>query len=372
MPDRWGIEASYTDATGLQQTVSDRTVERLRGIIGEPRTVSGPLVVGPEQHPDLGAGDLVLEDGTVLTVRGTMPDEVPLGYHVFTDDSGTSRDVIVSPRTCHLQPGRRAWGWVAQLYATRSSDSWGIGDLGDLRRLATWSNGLGAGFVLVNPIGAVAPGDKQQASPYFPASRRYRNPLYLRIEEVPGAADAADTVERAAAAGRALNDRREIDRDSVWRIKQTALEAIWRTRATREEFDRWYQNQPRSLREFATWSALVELLGPKWREWPFDFRHPDGRGVATAGDAHADRIRFHAWLQWLVEIQLGRATQLIPIVQDLPIGFDPDGFDAWAWQDIVALDASVGAPPDAFNRNGQHWGLPPFIPWKLREANYRP
>ena len=372
MPDRWGIEALYTDATGHEQTVSERTVDRLRGIIGEPRPVSGPLVVGPDQRPDLGAGDLVLEDGTVLAVRGMMPDDVPFGYHVFTDDAGISRDVIVSPRKCHLQPGRRAWGWVAQLYATRSSDSWGIGDLGDLRRLAAWSNGLGAGFVLINPLGAVAPADTQQPSPYFPASRRYRNPLYLRIEDVPGAADAADTLERAATAGRALNDRREIDRDSVWRIKRAALETIWRTRANRDEFDRWYQNQPRSLREFAIWSTLVEQLGPRWREWPFDYRHPNGPGVATAGDAHADRVRFHAWLQWLVEIQLGRATQLIPIVQDLPIGFDPDGFDAWAWQDIVALDASVGAPPDAFNRNGQHWGLPPFIPWMLREANYRP
>ena len=62
----------------------------------------------------------------------------------------------------------------------------------------------------------------------------------------------------------------------------------------------------------------------------------------------------------------------LPIVQDLPIGIDPGGFDAWEWQDLLALDVSVGAPPDEFNRSGQDWGLPPFVPWRLRDADYEP
>jgi 4-alpha-glucanotransferase len=33
---------------------------------------------------------------------------------------------------------------------------------------------------------------------------------------------------------------------------------------------------------------------------------------------------------------------------------------------------SVGAPPDEYNRDGQDWGLPPFDPWKLRDAAYEP
>jgi len=33
---------------------------------------------------------------------------------------------------------------------------------------------------------------------------------------------------------------------------------------------------------------------------------------------------------------------------------------------------TVGAPPDEFNTLGQNWGLPPFVPHKLRAAAYRP
>ena len=57
---------------------------------------------------------------------------------------------------------------------------------------------------------------------------------------------------------------------------------------------------------------------------------------------------------------------------DLPVGFDRDGFDAWVDQDLLALEWSVGAPPDEFNSLGQDWGLPPYVPSQLRNAGYRP
>jgi 4-alpha-glucanotransferase len=60
------------------------------------------------------------------------------------------------------------------------------------------------------------------------------------------------------------------------------------------------------------------------------------------------------------------------VIHDLPIGVDPGGADAWAWQDSLARGVSVGAPPDPFNAEGQNWGIPPFIPSRLRAAGYGP
>jgi 4-alpha-glucanotransferase len=85
-----------------------------------------------------------------------------------------------------------------------------------------------------------------------------------------------------------------------------------------------------------------------------------------------DRVRFHQWVQWLLDEQLARASAGLRVMQDLPIGVDPGGADAWAWQDVLAGDATVGAPPDAFNQLGQDWGLPPFVPWRLAAAGYEP
>jgi 4-alpha-glucanotransferase len=85
-----------------------------------------------------------------------------------------------------------------------------------------------------------------------------------------------------------------------------------------------------------------------------------------------DRIAFHRWLQRLTGDQVARAAGAAALVQDLPIGVDPAGADAWLWQDAFALDARVGAPPDEFNTLGQDWRLPPLDPWRLRAAGYEP
>ena len=134
-------------------------------------------------------------------IDGELPADFPLGYHWLQSAEGRRRRLIVSPGRCWL-PDDRAWGWAVQLYATRSRASWGIGDLADLRAVRRMAADQGAGFVLINPLHAVAPTPGQEASPYLPATRRFRNPIYLRVAEVPG----ADGVDLEDDAGRALSD----------------------------------------------------------------------------------------------------------------------------------------------------------------------
>jgi 4-alpha-glucanotransferase len=86
----------------------------------------------------------------------------------------------------------------------------------------------------------------------------------------------------------------------------------------------------------------------------------------------ADRVSFHAWVQWCLDRQVAAASAPLRRIADMPVGVDPGGFDAWDWQDQLAIGASIGAPPDRFNAAGQDWGLPPFIPHRLRAAGYRP
>ena len=147
---------------------------------------------------------LHLEDGTSSEVRGYLARDLPLGYHHLESlVTGERTRVIVTPAQCYLPEDLSTWGWAVQLYALRSRGSWGMGDLADLRELARWSKKeLGAGMLLVNPLHAPFPTLPQQASPYYPSSRIFRNPLYLRIEQVPGASSlggcgAAGPAERA-------------------------------------------------------------------------------------------------------------------------------------------------------------------------------
>jgi 4-alpha-glucanotransferase len=371
--DAWGVQHHWLDADGAPQSASPQTLDRLRQAIGTPPDDlerRAPVVTRPGRDLGLGQVRVTCEDGTSREVDGRLPDDFPLGYHRVHADDGPSRLLVVSPGRCWL-PDRRSWGWAVQLYGARSRDSWGIGDLHDLRTLRTWTEQAGGGFLIVNPVHAVAPSLPVEPSPYLPATRRFRNPIYLHVPEVPGHhPDDVDPDAIRRVAGTEL-----VDRDAVWTLKRDALLAAYRRHLSSgdtEAYDAWRSRHGAALEDFATWCALAEEHGPDWRRWPEGLRRPDGEDVAGFRASHAEEVGFHAWLQWQLDEQLRRATGDATVVQDLPIGVSGAGADAWAWQEVLAQGVTVGAPPDALNSLGQDWGSPPLVPWRLRLADYEP
>jgi 4-alpha-glucanotransferase len=314
---------------------------------------------------------LVLEDGTDLGEVTRLPIDLPYGYPRLIEEAGETL-LIVAPPRCPL-PASRAWGWAVQLYALRSATSWGIGDLGDLRELGRWSRGHRAGFALISPLHALASVPRHEPSPYFPSSRRFRDPLLLDVEAVAATLPGAD-VSELAAAGRALDAERRIDRDRVADLKRAALDELWRAarRTPNGRLATYRREQAEPLAEWATFCALVEEHGERWSAWPQTLRSREPRALQAAAQRLADRVDFHAWLQWLLDEQVAHAAHEIDVVNDLAVGFAPDGFDAWTWQDLLVDDVTVGAPPDAFNMAGQDWQLPAFDPERLRAARYQP
>jgi len=263
--DEWGIARSWLDDADQPRQPSQATLHALRAVIGTPPPdleQRAPIVVVPGRTVDLPTGELVCEDGTRRAVGGPAPDDLPLGYHRLHPPAGPSRRVVVSPGRCHQPEGLRTWGWAVQLYDTRSRDSWAIGDLADLRAVRELGEAHGAGFLLVNPLHAVAPTGAQEASPYLPATRRVRNPLYLRVAEVPG----ARMDDQDAAAGAALSAGAELDRDAGWALHRRVLRRVFAA-GEPVEFRTWRQVRSWSTgRGGACWpnvTAVTSGSGPR-------------------------------------------------------------------------------------------------------------
>jgi 4-alpha-glucanotransferase len=365
------VATTYLDASRRRRTIAAEVriaVRAAMGLAPDEEPPDAPVAVVPRGSRLPAAGDLVLEDGTTFGRAASMPPDAPYGCHRLAADDGRDWLLITGPGRCHLPPDLRTWGWTVQLATTRSRASWGIGDLEDLRTLARWAARRGAGFLAVSPLGAPNPGPVPEPSPYYPSTRRFGNPLHLAIGQVPGAASA-----ELDAAGQALNDAPLVDRQRIWRLKREALEGAWNEAAfDRAAFDSWRAAQGGPLERWATFVVLSERLRPGWRSWPEPYRNPRSRAVQQLASRDADRVAFHAWLQWCFDRQLRAASEPITRIADIPVGSDPGGFDAWDWQDQLAMGATAGAPPDRFNEAGQDWGLPPFVPHRLRMAGYRP
>jgi 4-alpha-glucanotransferase len=299
-------------------------------------------------------------EGAILAAMGATRDQPPRAHRLQ-----------ISPARCVTAPGR-SWGWAAQIYAMRSRDSWGIGDFADLRRLGRMLKGQGASVLLINPLGAQPPTPHQEPCPYYASSRRFLNTLYLRIEDIPGAELRAAELEGLRNEGQALNAQRLIDYDAVFRLKSQALEGIFAAAPDPPGLQAWARGQGKALIDYATFSAIAEVHGAAWRSWPAELRHPRSEGVAARREQLAERVAFHQWLQFHLDRQLARASKEIGLITDVAVGFAADGCDAWRWQDLLAADMRVGAPPDYFFPDGQDWGMPPFDPWKLRKAHFEP
>src|SRR5215211_4398238 len=386
-----GIATSFTDAGGRRTEVSEATLEAVLEAMGPaPAPAPWPPVVvtrtGQESRsswrPPRGEpASLVLESGEERPLPAELPGDLPPGWHRVEGRTGATT-LVVAPGRCHLpaglEAGGRAWGWAAQLYAVRSRASWGIGDLGDLAGLLAATAPLGAEFALLNPLHAASPGEP---SPYNPSSRVFRNPLYLRVEAVPELAALTggerDRVEALARAGRDLLARDRIDRPAVYQLKDEALRlahgALARLPERRAGLAAY--RAAANLERFATFCALQHVHGRDWRGWPAAYRDPARPEVAAFGAEHGDEVGYHAWLQWLLDEQLAAAAPAnggLGVLNDLAIGFAPDGFDAWSFQSELAAGVTVGAPPDPLGPSGQDWGLPAFAPDRLAAGGYEP
>jgi len=439
---RFGVATEYDDWVGQRMSVPEHTLIAALGALGVQTATSDeraaalvshdreywsralpPTIVGRAGteaafwvHVTDGDAAHVwvrLEDGTVRSgvrqldnftppydLDGRMigeasfalPADLPLGYHRVHLRSGTgesSAALIVTPPWLGLPDRlghRRLWGLATQLYSVRSKRSWGVGDLTDLTDLAVWSAARhGAGYLLINPLHAAAPVKPMEPSPYLPTSRRFVNPLYLRVEAIPEYSDLPkrnEVLELHAELTRRAAKLDGIDRDAAWKAKRRALKLVHRVKrsAGRElAYGAFRAREGAALEAFATWCALAERHGADWHDWPESLRHPEATGVADFVEKHSTAVDFHRWMQWQLDEQLAgvqsaatRAGMALGIMADLAVGVHPDGADAWAMQDVLALGVTAGAPPDEYNQLGQNWSQPPWRPDQLEQREYQP
>ena len=371
---------------------------------GETRVIPTPASAG-------GVGEVTirLEDGGSRSLETTqqvgaadaveaepgirLPGDLPLGYHLLTARVGNESAetaVVVTPRWLGVPDAAgsgRSWGFATQLYSVRSGKSWGVGDLADLAELATWSARLGADYILINPVHAAEPVAPIQPSPYLPSSRRFFNPLYLRVEDVPEYLQLHDaerlSIEALAAEVREKAAREDlIDRDASWTAKRAALQRLHLVRRLPEReraYTAYRELHGESLLRFAVWNAIAVEHGSDYREWPEGLQDATSGAVSEYAAAHEAEVDFAMWLQWQLDEQLEHAQRrakdagmAFGIMHDLAVGVHPGGADAWRLRDAYATGIRVGAPPDAFNQIGQDWQQPPWRPDRLEELAYRP
>jgi 4-alpha-glucanotransferase len=277
------------------------------------------------------------------------------------------------------------------LFAIRTRDDWGIGEIAALPACARWIASAGHRLLQVLPPYELADGE---TSPYGARTAFGLDPIYISVGEVPDLTPSlvAETLgpEGATTLAR-LRAAPGVEYHAVRALKRRVLGRAFEEFVARQ----WLPDTPRAraLREFiaredywapdlALYVALRERHGGYgWTTWPLAERDRAPGVVARARVAESpapldelgQAVLRHQYLQWIAHEQWDRARARmsevgVQLMGDLPFVVGEESADVWARPGLFLRDVSLGAPPDDFSKEGQDWGLPAYN-WAAMDAD---
>jgi 4-alpha-glucanotransferase len=343
------------DPTNVGRALRQRQDElRQRGAEAVIVAWDGKVEAKHRAIPKSSKSTLVLEDGS--TERWPPRRVLPPGYHRTTESL-----IISAPLRAHFPIAEKVSGVFAPLYALHSNRSRDAGDLTDMKALVDWTAQRGGNVVSTLPLLANFLDRPFEPSPYSPISRLFWNEFYidpLSAPEFSRSPEAQAHLRRSE--GRTS---RLVDYRTTMEKKRRVLEVL--ARHSHIDDSRQFLAENREVQSYAEFRARTELFQRGWHDWP---RNVD--------DPPADLVRYHFYVQWLVQQQLAdlqqhsRARDCL-LYLDLPLGLHRDSFDTWRYPNLFVKGMSGGAPPDPVFTTGQDWAFQPMHPEMIRRDGYR-
>ena len=259
------------------------------------------------------------------------------------------------------------------LHPTSLSGPHGIGDLGDdALRFVEWLASAGQTWWQMLPVGPTG----WSNSPYNARSSFAGNPLLISLHRLAdeGLLEPKDVVpDPALRPGKA-------DFDAALTFKNARLRrafSVFQRAVPESELAAFRAANP-WVDGDAFYAALAHVRRGAWWDWEPGVRHRDPAALDAVRAELEPEIRYYEFVQFVFDRQWQRlrahAKALgVGLIGDVPFFAAPDSVDVWAWQDHFDLDGEgrprtvAGAPPDAFNADGQRWGHPQYR-WETHRA----
>jgi 4-alpha-glucanotransferase len=283
----------------------------------------------------------------------------------------------------NLSPEKKIAGILVPLFALRSENDLGIGDVATLREFIDWAAEGSFKLVQLLPINETG-GDN---SPYNAISAMAIEPTTLHL--APGSPKdlTREDFEAALADADLARLRRGcVKYGHVKKMKRRLLEkafANFREHASKDRqsaFRDFCAQEAAWLNDYAFFRALMEENGESeaWDKWPAQHQKVElahvwlNRQPPKTRAKFAEREMFFRYVQWIAHEQWSTVKSYaekrgVALMGDIPFGVSYYSVDVFARRDEFALDWSGGAPPESYFKDdeftqkwGQNWGIPLF------------
>ena len=296
----------------------------------------------------------------------------------------------------HLSPDQPLAGILAPLFALRSENDLGIGDVESLRQFTGWAAENSFRLVQLLPINETG----NDNSPYNAISSVAIDPCTLDVtpEAIP---DLSEEASEAVLEDVSLKSLRTgpVKYKVVKPLKRRLLEAAfegfmerhWKARSARcREFRAWVGEQSAWIEGYALFRALMDENGgtEMWDTWPAPQQTLQsalawmGEQKAAVRRALERKMRYFQYVQWIAfgqwaAVKADCDAKGVALMGDVPIGVSYYSADVFSNPEIFNLRWSGGAPPEKAYKDdpfiekwGQNWGVPLYRWDVLRETGF--
>ncbi|MDR1814275.1 MAG: 4-alpha-glucanotransferase [Tannerella sp.] len=273
----------------------------------------------------------------------------------------------------------KAAGTVAPVFALRSENSFGIGDICDLKKLIDWAIETGQRIVQLLPMNDTTRTHTWRDSyPYSAISIYALHPLYISIpmlksrlkkrkgyfEKIRLKLNALDTV-----------DYQEVEKYKTKYLREYFAQER-NNILNNSDFNAFINTNADWLKPYAVFSYLRDKFGTadfnQWGEYKIYNKLKINELCEKKSESY-DEIVFIYFLQYTLDYQFktvadhARANRIL-LKGDIPIGVNRESVETWTEPDCFNMQQQSGAPPDDFSDDGQNWSFPTYN-WEVMEKD---
>lgn len=260
------------------------------------------------------------------------------------------------------------------LPALHSALSGGIGEFLDLLPMIDWCKRLGWDVIQLLPLNH----SDQDPSPYNATSSCAINFIHLSLHALPyldQLPEQKDKIEslRELTKSQRFSYEKVLTQKLVW--LHTYFESVGEQFLSQPEFQRFMIDHP-WVEPYALFRSLKDNLNNlPWAAWTSELKPPSPEEYQRLIALYHNRVSFYSVLQYLCYEQLKSVheyacSRKIFLMGDIPILLNPDSADVWYHPEYFDINLAAGAPPDAYNEEGQYWGFPLFRWDVMRKDNF--
>ena len=329
------------------------------------------------------------EEGENRMIRQPLLSESQTQVSSFAAQAYKNACVIID--NDRIRSPQLAWkmcGTVVPVFSLRSEQSFGIGDIGDLKKLIDWAKITNQHIIQILPINDTTRTHTWKDSyPYSAISIYALHPLYINTAMM-GELDDKKKAASYQQIQQRLNKKETVDYPSVEKYKTAYCRDFFGQVAddlhNNDDFQKFITQNKDWLIPYSAFSFLRDKYHTAdFTQWQDDAYYSPNKMkmLCQPGSAAYNEFQYLFFIQYTLHNQMeavlryARDNRVI-LKGDLPIGVNRESVEAWTEPAYFNSQAQAGAPPDFFSQKGQNWSFPTyhwdslcrdgFVWWKKR------